>query len=953
MCTKLKEKIKMTRIKTATAITLILMATIALSLFALPLVNAHGPGLAPPGNVPWTFTSYPYIVAAPNPVGVAQTVSVVFWIDDPLPGATVTNDIRRHDYKLTITDPNGKADTQTWGVVSDSTSVQYYQFKPTQVGNYTLKFDYPAQTYIWTITTPGAATDYTNDTFTAASKTITLTVQAEPIPEPINSYPLPTEYWTRPIEGQNTYWYTVASNFLGTPYILGAAAAYGIPGAYQPDGSAPNSAHVMWTKPIQYGGVVGGSKTAVPGEMFYSGLSYNVRFANPIIMYGVLYYQEPFGNTPGSGGLFGGVGGDYVAVNLQTGKELWRVNASATGIALVPAFGYVYSFENPNQHGVLPNGLLIATQGGGFTGLPLSWRAYDAHTGILTSMNIANVPAGASIGGPSGEYLTYPLTNLGTTANPNWYLAQWNSSQVFGGGSGLSPANWYSGSMNGNVPITPAMPTTAPPFGQAWNWNGTGWQLVSAGNFFAGIPSLATSITPSYDWNVSIPSLKGIGWGVGGANLGGLLPLVSPSNMMLLVQGTFGGHPGDYGATVSTNPANVTAISLKPGTIGNVLWTKTYQPAPGNVTRLIVGWDPSNGVFVFGDKETMVFYGYSLTDGTQLWGPTKLTNDYTTDYNYMAIGLENIAYGKIYFTGYSGILYCYDDKTGDLLWTYGNGGEGNSTLSGFSTPYGRYPTFISVIADGKVYLDTTEHSPNSPLYKGAKYRCINATDGTEIWTIMDYGNQMYGGQAAVADGYLTTLNSYDSQIYSIGKGPSAMTVTAPDVSVELGKSLTIKGTVTDVSAGTNQAEQAARFPNGVPAVSDASMGEWMEYVYMQKPRPTDVTGVEVTLSVLDSNNNFQEIGTTTSDSSGLYSFQYTPDIAGKFTVYASFAGSDSFWPSRAETAFAVDPAPPAPTPPVEQPPSMTDTYIMYSTIAIVIAIVAGFAVAIVLLRKRP
>ncbi len=46
-----------------------------------------------------------------------------------------------------------------------------------------------------------------------------------------------------------------------------------------------------------------------------------------------------------------------------------------------------------------------------------------------------------------------------------------------------------------------------------------------------------------------------------------------------------------------------------------------------------------------------------------------------------------------------------------------------------------YPIFISTIADGKVYLDTTEHSPNSPLYKGALFRCINATTGAEIWTL--------------------------------------------------------------------------------------------------------------------------------------------------------------------------------------------------------------------------
>jgi len=203
-----------------------------------------------------------------------------------------------------------------------------------------------------------------NDTYLASSRTQYLTVQEEPLPNSIDSYPLPTEYWTRPIEDQNTYWYSIASNWLGSPYIIGAGAAY--IGGQQNDGAAPNSAHVMWTKPLQYGGVVGGNDTQITGESFYEGLSYNPRFGNPIIMQGTLFYQEPLGNS--------GTGGDYLAVDLRTGQELWRINATATGVSLVPSFGYLYSYDGPNQHGVLPNGLLIATQT--VTGLGTVWRGY-------------------------------------------------------------------------------------------------------------------------------------------------------------------------------------------------------------------------------------------------------------------------------------------------------------------------------------------------------------------------------------------------------------------------------------------------------------------------------------------------------------------------------------------------------------------------------------------------
>jgi hypothetical protein len=169
--------------------------------------------------------------------------------------------------------------------------------------------------------------------------------------------------------------------------------------------------------------------------------------------------------------------------------------------------------------------------------------------------------------------------------------------------------------------------------------------------------------------------------------------------------------------------------------------------------------------------------------------------------------------------------------------------------------------------------------------------------------------------------------------------------------IALGSSLVIRGTVTDISAGTLQNEQSARFPNGVPAIADQYMTPWMEYIYMQKPRPIDVTGVEVTLSVLDANNNYREIGTTTSNSEGFYTFQWTPDIEGHYTVYANFAGSESYWPSHAITSFAVDPAPQAPAE-VEIPPDNSGTYAMYSTAAIIAAIAIVGAIIVLVLRKR-
>ena len=156
----------------------------------------------------------------------------------------------------------------------------------------------------------------------------------------------------------------------------------------------------------------------------------------------------------------------------------------------------------------------------------------------------------------------------------------------------------------------------------------------------------------------------------------------------------------------------------------------------------------------------------------------------------------------------------------------------------------------------------------------------------------------------------------------------------------------------DISAGSQQDGVVEVFPNGVPAVSDASMTHWMEYVYKQQPKPTDATGVRVTINVVDANGNYRTIGTATSDATGFYSLQWTPDIPGKYTVYATFDGSESYWSSQATTAFSVDTSSATPTPLPIQVTSIADQYIVPGIIGIIVAIVIGFAATILILRKR-
>lgn len=248
-------------------------------------------------------------------------------------------------------------------------------------------------------------------------------------------------------------------------------------------------------------------------------------------------------------------------------------------------------------------------------------------------------------------------------------------------------------------------------------------------------------------------------------------------------------------------------------------------------------------------------------------------------------------------------------------------------------------------------MGTSEHSPVDPKPRGAAFACIYIENGTEVFRADGLFRQTdWGGRAIIGDGIIATLDTYDQRIYAVGKGPSAVTVTAPNIGAVVGKSIVIQGTVTDISAGTNSDEVAARFPNGVAAVSDDSQNTWMLYVYKNFARPTNASGVEVTIDVIDSNGNYRNIGTATSDSTGMFSLQWQPDIDGKYTVIATFAGSKAYYPSFAETSFAADPMPEITSQPIQStvlPPF--EMYIVGVGIAILAAIgILGF----LLLRNR-
>jgi outer membrane protein assembly factor BamB len=334
------------------------------------------------------------------------------------------------------------------------------------------------------------------------------------------------------------------------------------------------------------------------------------------------------------------------------------------------------------------------------------------------------------------------------------------------------------------------------------------------------------------------------------------------------------------------------------------------------------------------------FYeAFDIRTGNVAWKSEIMSYPWGSD-SFGAYAYQS-AYGLLYRQSYDGI-YAFNWTNGKIVWFY------RLPAVAFETPYtdvngtGTYPfNQGGFIADGKLYVSNTEHTPTYPRTRGWKLNCINATTGAGIWTMM--GSQT---TAAVADGYLVTGNPDDGYLYVYGKGKSATTVTAPDTAVPLGTSLTIKGSVLD---------QSPAQPD-TPCVSAASMTTQMQYLHFQIAltgvfNNETLTGVPVTLTAIDENGAVTNIGTaTTNGYYGTFSKAWTPPAEGTYQIIATFTGDDSYGSSGAATAVTVGPAPQTPETP--QYPATDLTPVYYGIAAAAIIIVIAIAVAVLLLRKR-
>ena len=463
-----------------------------------------------------------------------------------------------------------------------------------------------------------SGTTYAGDTESpSVSQIDTVTVQQAPIPT-VSSPPLPNAYWDFPIEATNYGWSVLGGNWLGlAPETFAVTGDYDATGNFNPYTTAPTTAHIMWSKATTLGGQIGGP---IPGDEMHNFMTTTIisDFFEPIIMQGMLIYADY--NTLRNNQAY------WQAVDLATGETVWT---ESPGIGAPPST--LASPQNPNM------------DVGGQT------NAESLRMGeVLSSHSMQEYGSMAVLYSTSGTtwrlYSAFNGMYLGniTGAGSASYIQDNNPNDASVG----SILGYFVGS--GNLTL--------------WNstlcWgNGVSYQEMLR-------PPTTVAWSKGDQWNVTLPT-------------------------------TFNGNPISPALSISRITHDVILLRSAPSFVtydsvgyaveagysaltGQQLWMHNVTIPEYHYDQVLAAGED---VYVLEDKDATTEYGYSMTNGSLLWGPTQLPYNALSTLSQAA----DIAYGNVYTFDLGGYCTAINLATGKIAWVY------QSPSAGYNTPYGVYP----------------------------------------------------------------------------------------------------------------------------------------------------------------------------------------------------------------------------------------------------------------------
>jgi hypothetical protein len=628
---------------------------------------------------------------------------------------------------------------------------------------------------------------------------------------------------------------------------------------------------------------------------------------------------QPYGSGPTTGHIFwkqplragGLMGGDYGSLSY---------GADGSSISSVVMQGKLYiSIPNAGKFECidLATGKVLYTATGGFSyGLHIPGTAYQQAGASPTG----NVVLESSYGSYFSPYL---FQTNGST---------WNYYDTFTGSvmrsivnaSGIAGYYLVDGTPIGYV-ITGVAPNQ-----KLSRWNMTGLITIPPGSLS---PVTSNNWPVGLEWTVPLP-----------------VPMIQQLPKI----------PGQYASSATqnafvygmSNDASTLLVRRAPNEYGGYsaetgasLWNLTLNyPAQSN--QQICLW-PTDDFIIFSPTD-IAFKCYSIKTGALRWTSTSFS-DSTWATAWTVYLAETSDYDNFYAMLPDGTVRAYSLADGHEVWR-------SKAIPSTEYPNNAVPTVQNIVGIGDklyVYAGYASSYKINPISRHSVVTCIDAATGDTIFTLN-------GGLrvSSAADGYVIATGDFDGNIWCLGKGPTKTTVTAPLTTVSTGTGVLIQGSVMDMSPVSQEYASQVLFPNGVPAVADEDMSEWMDYLYMQNATllndPPTPNGVTVSITALDSNGGYTDLGTTTSDYAGQFALSWKPTTEGIYKIFATFSGSDSYYSSYAETSAIValaSSSSPAPTSGTEATISNSDMLI-YLAIGVVAIIIAIAVVGALMLRKK-
>jgi len=387
----------------------------------------------PAGVTPYlTQFTIPYISIRNNVIGLGQTEVINVWVSPSLEtNRRYMNNITKA-FEIVLTKPDGTV-VKLYPGNANSEGTQWMPYTVDQVGVWKVKYNFlgtyfPQQLVEVTVSFGAAAGTILRSLYMQPSSTAeyNFTVQNDQMQSWPPS-PLPTGYWTWPIDIHNREWWPISGGWPATAYDAETYAAYfdtlypgcnprdigqDNTGTFVPFVAGPNSSHVLRTdQRLATGGLNGGPAgiTSQLADDGYPSVVYHGRCYKTVTKVMPQLLNGTYRNMPIS---------VAECFDLRTGQVYYDIPVNDGGTTPTMILYDQGAQTQSDVETFTPE--LVALSGSRLL------KINPTTGGINTNVSIAPLNTGATLISQIDE-IWVSVQNIGNTTNPNYRLINWTT----------------------------------------------------------------------------------------------------------------------------------------------------------------------------------------------------------------------------------------------------------------------------------------------------------------------------------------------------------------------------------------------------------------------------------------------------------------------------------------------------------------------------------------------